>query len=216
MIPVAAPKSTINNAKVLRTYCQGIITFQRCRKDYGFGVFLAVLYSLETFHDLPRWEHGSRVNPVTSVTGRIGEIQGFSFFVNPYYDLSANILGGSFPDIYEFSRNQKRFAKGERQAAFRELKCHPRPFVSSEIPVCIDDTAMGVFGHSLVSTPDQDREGRVDEENKKSRYFGPKFHRLSSIFLFLLGSFLVGKGWWNAHYGKRAVWGGWPSLALAA
>jgi hypothetical protein len=52
------------------------------------------------------------------------------------------------------------------------------------------------------------REASVKAEDDQPNYLSPKFYRLTSLALFLLGSFLIGSGWWNAHYGDRAVWQG--------
>lgn len=30
----------------------------------------------------------------------------------------------------------------------------------------------------------------------------------ASVLIFIVGSFLIGWGWWDAHYGDRPVWKG--------
>jgi len=60
----------------------------------------------------------------------------------------------------------------------------------------------------LSSKPDQRRDSEIAEQRDGAEYFNPKFYFFATLFLFSVGSFLVGFGWWYAHNGNGPVgWG---------
>ena len=64
-----------------------------------------------------------------------------------------------------------------------------------------------IDSHGLTHrAPLEKGERGVNREHNQATDFSVKLNRLTSVFLFLLGSFLIGWRWWDAHYGNRAIW----------
>jgi hypothetical protein len=64
------------------------------------------------------------------------------------------------------------------------------------------------IGSFFAGVPYQNRERGIDEEYEQTTKFNPKFYCFTSFLFLILGAFFMAKGWWNAHYGDRAVWEG--------
>ena len=56
--------------------------------------------------------------------------------------------------------------------------------------------------------PESNGRSSVNAEYDKPDYLSPKLYRFASLVFFLFGAFLIGWGWWDAHYGDRPVWKG--------
>jgi len=69
-------------------------------------------------------------------------------------------------------------------------------------------TLFGGIGSFFAGAPDSYGESSVDSKDNQRGNPNPKRYVFVSLFPFLLGSFLISWGWWDAHYGNRAVWKG--------
>jgi hypothetical protein len=64
------------------------------------------------------------------------------------------------------------------------------------------------IGGLLIGAPDQNCKEKIPSNDERTDHLNAKLYRLAAIFLGLIGFLLIAKGWWNAHYGNRAVWEG--------
>jgi hypothetical protein len=108
--------------------------------------------------------------------------------------------------IYKLHLDFHGFSTRDSRVHFQYTQ--PRSLIQFKIIVSIHYALMSVLSYLLIGTPDQNSNEQITKDHNGSNNFHPKFYGLTSALLFLFGSFLVAKGWWNAHYGDRPVYQG--------
>src|SRR5205823_4628272 len=115
-----------------------------------------------------------------------------------------------------FSHSSTNLPRGFGFVAGRNIVYrNPSSLVKMHRLLCLFPATLGFYcgipssiSSFLVGGIHHGSESSVDSKNNKARYLDPKFYRVASVLFFLFGTFLIGWGWWDAHYGNRAVWKG--------
>jgi hypothetical protein len=192
------------------------LIFQGGVKDYRLGMFLSVFDGLKTLSDFSVWEDGSRLYPIVSVTGGVGEIQGLVLLENAYYNISAHISSGRLSSVNEFCRDQERLVESESQSSFLETESYPRTLVNPEISIGVHHALMSVLGYFLIGAPDRNGGESIDDKNNQSESLKPKRELIYPIALYVAGNIGMLGAWLNIGRCRKWWSGGLSWLGMVS